>query len=495
MLKDRYWWVNDGFPPFEAGDDSYPVVGQVIHHYRLHKTVDGRPLKQCDLANMLGISERSLWAMEHVNEGLDSFKRRVELAGLLDIPPILLKLDASTLSASYGHPGQIVREYRKKKKKENGTTWTQADLAEVLNLSEKSVRSMENQDVGLDSVSRREALVKILAIPPTLLGLDACHLFEKKTSYQSPVVYLPKQSSLDQQKLRTYQLLVPSFWENHYASSTSDSVQEIEKAIRDLHAIAPYVSDHHEEQVKELLCQYHQLALNFARDQGDFETALDHADRAIILAEKIEHSEFLAAALYRRGLMHFDMGNLAAAAHDLAQALPSARSARPQLKGMVYMEAGRFHAHMARSNTDRLYASKLLDQTEKVVQQGSLEDDVGYVKLDRGRYHIGRAATLLALHSPDRAFEELDSADRLTRPEHLRRHAYINILRARAYYAKRQFDFATELAIDALKTCLAIHSESNIADIAQLHALLGQTSFGHSPLVVQLGMMLLWRSV
>lgn len=66
---------------------------------------------------------------------------------------------------------------------------------------------------------------------------------------------------------------------------------------------------------------------------------------------------------------------------------------------------------------------------------------------------------LLALRRPEKALEELDDADRLTKIEQIRRHAYIDILRARAYFLKGAFDFATQLALGALQICLSIHSD------------------------------------
>lgn len=86
MRKEQFWWIDEGYFPFDAGNDAYPCPGQVVQQYRIRKFVDGRPLRQSDLACMLCITERAVWAMEHTNEGLDSFQRRVELALLLDIP-------------------------------------------------------------------------------------------------------------------------------------------------------------------------------------------------------------------------------------------------------------------------------------------------------------------------------------------------------------------------------------------------------------------------
>lgn len=235
MIQEQRWWIREGYYPFTAGTDHYPQPGQVIQYYRRQKKVRESLLTQADLARILGISEKSVWAMENNDTGLDSFNRRVTLGGLLDIPPALLKLQGSSVLTihEHQHPGQVIREYRTKKL-DNGRSWTQADLARVLGISEKSVRLMENQDMGLDSLSRREFLITILDIPPAVLGLDALHFFEKTQSMWPTEPRLPQHFSLYEEKLRTYQALVPSYWEAHYASSSQDILEDLEKLIDNL---------------------------------------------------------------------------------------------------------------------------------------------------------------------------------------------------------------------------------------------------------------------
>jgi len=486
MRDEQHWWIKEGYYSFPVGNDGYPHSGSVIQYYRIRKIVDGKPLRQCDVARILHISERSVWAMEHMNEGLDSFHRRMELALLLDIPPVLLKLDASYALRTCEHqrPGQIAKKYRKKKKKENGKVWTQADLAELIGISEKSVQSLENHDSGLDSVSRREFLAKVLGIPPALLGLDASHILKEQT--QEPRV--PKHVIYNQEEIGKHRLLLSSYWEAHYSDHTS--LEDIEQSITALHRMVSSVNRNQQEEIRNLLCRYHQLALDVARDQGNLTTALAHAGLAILVAENLQDNALLAAALYRRGLAQFDVGNLKAASDDLQDALPKVRGAPLRLQGMVYMEAGRFSAHVARGSIEQLKAEKLLDPTQTITYRKEIEDDEHYLKLDRGRFHIGKAATLLALHRLQAALEQLDDADRLTSNKQIRRHAYIDILRAKTYFAQENYDAATNFAISSLQICSMIHSESNITDISKLYSAFVQTSFKNSPHLVQLSLLL-----
>src|SRR5262245_41462839 len=75
-------------------------------------------------------------------------------------------------------PGVVIRHFRERMKyydpgEKKEKTWTQVDLARRLKVSEVTVRLMETQNQGLDSMKRRRLLASILNIPPVLLGLGS----------------------------------------------------------------------------------------------------------------------------------------------------------------------------------------------------------------------------------------------------------------------------------------------------------------------------------
>ena len=90
---------------------------------------------------------------------------------------------------------------------------------------------------------------------------------------------IPKHITRSQEKLSQYHLWVPEYWNGHFASNDLDSTERIEEVINDLRGLAPYVPDPQQQHIKELLCQYHQLALNHARDSGDFDIARESVGR------------------------------------------------------------------------------------------------------------------------------------------------------------------------------------------------------------------------
>ncbi|GCE29469.1 hypothetical protein KDA_49530 [Dictyobacter alpinus] len=70
----------------------------------------------------------------------------------------------------FPRPGKTVHWYREQKKLTD-TTWTQKHLSQELGLTERAICYLESHDVGLDSISLRRRLARLLTIPPLLLGL------------------------------------------------------------------------------------------------------------------------------------------------------------------------------------------------------------------------------------------------------------------------------------------------------------------------------------
>ncbi len=84
-----YWWSRYG--DFEPGTGIYPHMGQVIAYYRLKRGFR----TQQDLAIALGYSKRTIEELEGTMnlDAPDSIERRMVIAKLLRIPPMLLALD------------------------------------------------------------------------------------------------------------------------------------------------------------------------------------------------------------------------------------------------------------------------------------------------------------------------------------------------------------------------------------------------------------------
>jgi transcriptional regulator with XRE-family HTH domain len=71
---------------------------------------------------------------------------------------------------NFPRTGQVVKHYRENNLNDEERTWTQKRLAEVLDVTEKTIGEIENRDSFLD-FDRRQRLCQLLAIPPLLLGI------------------------------------------------------------------------------------------------------------------------------------------------------------------------------------------------------------------------------------------------------------------------------------------------------------------------------------
>src|SRR2546430_9118039 len=89
----------------------------------------------------------------------------------------------------FPEPGAVIRYFREQMtytdKKGKQRPWSQAYLADKLQIRELAVRQMELKNEGLDSIQRRELLAQILSIPPILLGLATLNHLEEDLSPSS----------------------------------------------------------------------------------------------------------------------------------------------------------------------------------------------------------------------------------------------------------------------------------------------------------------------
>jgi transcriptional regulator with XRE-family HTH domain len=460
------WWIGQGYHCFDAGKDGYPLPGQVVTYYR-----KARGATQKSLASALQRSVKTVREMQNQEVGLDSFSLRCRLSALYDIPPALLGLDLDK-PASLTPPGQIIKHYRRLKR------WTQLDLADALEITDKAVRDMENKNAGLDSITRRRILSDMLKIPPALLGIAALE------------VLIPTEVKAIEQKpdIASLHLALPSYWEKHLSSTAKGDTRELLLKIGMLHDAVLYAKGQDKKTVVELLCRYHILVAFIVDDHPQFQTALLHLNRATILAKSLGNKELYAAALYRRGNAFFVKGDTEAAINDYSLSFRNAVS--DQLRGAVLLKLGQAQAKAAQDKTAFTAALKMLDVGGKIAQKWStFGEDEHFLKLRPERYHLDRASALLSspissLRFPGEALNELDFA---AEKDVTCRSAYSSILQARAYVEKGWYPVAATLAEEALPTVRKIQSGVNLARIQTIYQALSRSPYGDSPDVARLG--------
>jgi transcriptional regulator with XRE-family HTH domain len=384
---------------------------------------------------------------------------------------------------NFPNAGQVVRHYRLQRK------WTPAQLGEALDKTARWVQAMEHDNTVPESISRRRALANILSIPPILLGLASVD--QIITPATAKAASTPVRNSIDVATTTSqYQQSLRLYWELYYSSSAYDMIEEIINSTRYLRALTNETTGYRQNQIIELLCQYHQLVGHVLREQKDYQAAFSHANRAVKIAKSTENTELIASALLRRGFISFDQDQITNALTDLDAALPFANHARAPLKGFILQVAGHCHAHVKGSNADRIQALNLLDKAGNIARQSRLEDDQSFVRFNLGWYQQERAEALIVLGRSSDALDELARAEKNLGPNQPRRIAYINILQAEAYLADGEPVVAAGCAEDAFNVSQSVSSEFNISRIQELYEKLKNSKHGDSPQIARLGHLL-----
>ncbi|MBV9229761.1 MAG: hypothetical protein JOZ18_10645, partial [Chloroflexi bacterium] len=301
-------WAHFGFPSFEAGEDGFPRPGEVARWYRALKKQTEATWTQRRLARELGITEKSVWATENRDVGLDSIALRRKLARCFNIPLILFGLASLEDEANLG---QTIKQCRKAKSKTDPLR-TQAGLAWALGITEKAVRDMENHNKGLDSITRRRVLAHLLTIPPAALGIVTLEEVLRQqqkvaTTRALAVASTGKKVTFD---LAAYNDRLKTIWNRYRSSTTQDLLAQITADIVSLSAVLPYVDGGDEAEVRDMLCRYHQLYAHILRDQGRYDAAIAELEKATVVAERSQNPRLLAVTLLWIGNLLRDRGDV-----------------------------------------------------------------------------------------------------------------------------------------------------------------------------------------
>lgn len=517
MNIQQFWWYE--ISQFRPKDNrgKYPHPGEVVAYYRQK---ENRTRKI--LAQELQLSASEICRLENDGVGLDSVSYCRKLVCLLHIPASLFGLDGliHPLHQSWwvdegyspfhagedGYPlaGQVIKCYRETRSRPNQTLasdverWTQCDLAEALGVSEFTVRKMENQHKGLDSITRREALSFLLNIPPVLLGLDSVTHHVSPISGEQVTCYLAKSqtSSLGTGVLERYRQLQHNLWKEYFTYDAQDAFTKALREIKRLREAIALTQGEPQHQLIELQSLSHQFVAAVALERRDLPTVFTYADRAVWYARETKENDLLASALLRRAMAHYGNSQLPMAIKDISEATSLTRGSPAHVRGTVLQNAGMIHAHAFQDQSDRNMALHWLDQAESIARSGDFAEDKYFLKFNVGMYHIRRAIALIALARREGrlrkqlfrdALNELELAQKSTSLEMTRRCALINLFRAQAHCGLEDFCFATKEALQAFEVFKHIQSRINIKYIADLYRELRVSTYGNSPSVLHLG--------
>jgi transcriptional regulator with XRE-family HTH domain len=392
-------------------------------------------------------------------------------------------------------PGQVIRYYRRLKRRPDGKCWTQADLARALGITERAVHNMEHFDQGLDSITRRRFLAETLQIPPVLLGLTLAPLAPASSTAASRTSRTSEPSAPHLPRFTAdYEQLFAQeerAWQNYHAGNAAPVLPQVQAALQTLYAQLPFVGSERLRTTR-LLVSYHLLASAITRDQGSYSQAIEHANRAVALAQGAEEVELLAVALYRRQTVWLDARQPRPALQDAQQArtllplLPSWLQAALLIRGAFSRAYAASRGYVPRSGE----ALREMEQGAALLQRepAPSEARAGYFLLiDLRRYRVDKGAALLELGRPREALEILPSQRRAGAVRHS---AFTDLLTAQAYIELGDYEMGAALALDLVEPLRQIESQVNLKRLQRLTERLAASPFGSAPEVARLRLLL-----
>lgn len=408
--------------------------------------------------------------------------------------------------------GEVIRYYRRKL--EMSAEELAKQYGEVIDtqVTARWILKMEQQNKVPADITRRQALARILSIPPILLGIAALeqvtHNPAVEISTPSAPTLLKHTPTVD---IAKYEQDARVRWLLSYTGE--EAFNEIITNIRELEKVEHWSSGDLQRHARTALNSHYQLASDIARHQGNFATAWTYANHAVRVTKLLDINDFLAAALYRRGYTNLERGvfgdkvtlgimnleperkQIEAAIVDFEEAL---LHSRPQLKGAIWLELSRAqgimqHTSLTLSLTRHAESmvgvgNSIADPLEQILLEGALNG------LNEGMYLLGKAASLITIGRTTTALEFLDELDELKNGKGIarnqtRRLAYADTLRAEASLGTKDYITAATRAISAFQIFRDIHTIERIAWINSIHTRLVER-YGNHPKIKDLGQML-----
>lgn len=425
---EQSWWVAEGYPPFDRGNDGYPLAGQVIKHYRERKYQQARHVRytpgeeqwtQHGLAEALGVSEFTVRKMENYHKGLDPITRREALSFILSIPPVLLGLDSlahTTLPGQQKHTPRISTKPRNllldtqvldRYRQDQHELWTEYfthDGHEALTKATRESRHLREL-ISLTQGEPQRQLIELESLCQQFIAAVALERRDFPTVFahaNQAVIYA---KSIEKSDLLASALLRRGM--AHYGcGQLSLAIADIDEAK----SLIPEAPAHISGTVFQNAGMIHAHML---QDETDLSSALGWLDDAEDIARSGDFTEDLYFLKFNVGMYH--------------------------IRRAIALIA------------------------------------------------IGRANERRRKQSFQEALGELELAQRTTSPEMTRRHALINLFRAQAHCGLKEFGTAAKEAQQALDVFKKIRSRINIGYIADLYEELCRSTYGNAPIVVRLG--------
>ncbi|MBV9708828.1 MAG: tetratricopeptide repeat protein, partial [Chloroflexi bacterium] len=285
--------------------------------------------------------------------------------------------------------------------------------------------------------------------------------------------------------LAEYRSFLLSCWTLHLRRTARELLAEIELRIARLHDVFPYETKPREKlQLGRLLCGYHLAGGITAQDQHRFDLALDHFNKALILAREMKAPRLQAAALYYRGDMFFTQGKFAQAWRDYSEAEALKDYTPPLMQGAILVERANAGAIFVQDNEDmRKKVINPIKQASYLLGTENQDEDLHFVRFTNHGYHVDSAGALL--RCPVEHFRYADAAnehlDQLKgHEEGVRQQTYSLVQRTKAAICTQAYDEAVQAALSAFDLLKQVETGENMQRLRHLCRELEASPYGKS---------------
>ncbi len=404
----------------------------------------------------------------------------------LDYDPFVEQDATAVLNSFVGEDGtvdygQFVRFLRKEV-----FHWSAEEFGELFGRAygKREIQEKERTNRFPMDERRRALLAVLFQVSPATFGLESLDVL-----IEAREVLPPKELSRvlysGPVDVAEYRSFLRSCWTLHLRRTARELLADIELRIARLHDVLPYETEPREKgQLGRLLCGYHLAGGTAAQEQHRFDLALDHFNKALILAREMKAPRLQAAALCHRGDLFFAQGKFVEAWRDYSEAEALKDYTPPRMQGAILV---------GRASAGTIFVQDHEDMRKKVIipiKQAShllgtenQDEELHFVRFTNQQYHVNSAAALLRcpvehFRYADAATEHLDQLE--GHEEGIRQQTYSLVQRTKVAMCTKAYDEAVQAALSAFDLLKQVETGANMQRLRQLCRELESSPYGKS---------------
>ena len=393
------------------------------------------------------------------------------------------------------HVGEVISDYRKKRYR------TQDEFAIAAGVDKRTVQEWETVIMIVD-IGRRILIARLLAIPPSLLGLTWHQVYNHE---QGDDVH-PLEAMIEmveEDAFYTYEDILLLGWECVYKGGAPQIAYRVNRRLRKLQELVTKVPSADKEAWKALQCRFFHLSGSIAQHRPMYEgQALEHFTAAIHLANELDDGkELVAASHFHRADAYKQQGNGVAAKDDITAALALVDHAGPTMKGNIYLHAADIYGQFAGSSqTEQSQCKAWQDKVANMLYKGVAEENETFLKLNLAAVNHEKAKLMLHFNQSDDTHALSQKVGEAIRgkltaalnavPDTLTIwKMFFYLTEARLYLAQHDVEGCAKIGKEALKIATIVTSAKGINEVKLLYADLGGKG-SNNPYVANLGVQL-----